>query len=87
MQIAFAESLLQKHLLGAAKDLTNVCQGKATSKGPEKEVVQTILHRIHASLSGVQTSLSAFEHAAPNLPGEDLSIKAQVFFFRYEAHV
>lgn len=83
MQVAFAESLLKRHLLGAAQDLKDVCQGKATSKGPEKEVVQTILHRVYACLSGVQTSLPGFEHAASELPGQDISVKAQVSSWSY----
>ena len=79
MQIAFAESLLDRHLLGGARDLISICEGKSTFKGPEKEVVQTILQRIHGSLSGVQTALQGFEQAASvSMTGEDLSIRAQV---------
>lgn len=78
LQIAFAEDLLQRHLVSAAKDLTDICNGKSTLPGQEREVVGVVLHRIWRSMNGVQSCLPYFKQEGVRLSGENLSIKAKV---------
>ena len=73
VQVAFAEEILERHLAAAAKDLMAICRGESHIKGPEKEVVRVVLHRIHQCLSGAQSCLPDFEITGPKLSGKDLS--------------
>lgn len=76
--MAFAETLLQRHLLGAAQDLAGICRGEGSARGPEKEVVRGALHRIYQCLSGVQACLPDFSHPGPQLSGDALHYNASV---------
>jgi hypothetical protein len=86
VQIAFAEELLQRHLLGAAKELVSLCQGGGVDaiRSSEKETVRVLIVRIQHCLSGVRSGLPDFKHAGADLEGVDLSVTAAVSWTRFE---
>ena len=72
---------MARHFLGAARELKEVCSGGNSSKGSEKEVVRTCLHRMQQCMSGVRSCIPDFKLAKKESGGDVLTMKGLVGTF------
>ena len=83
-QVKFAEELVQRYLLGAARKLAAFCRGETNGEqGPEKEVARVWLHYIQQSLNGLQSCLPDFQLTGNLSGGQDLAVHAKVWAGRH----
>jgi len=94
VQTDFAGELLQRHLVGAARQLVALCRGGGGdgSRASGKEEVRVLILRMQQCLSGLRSGLPDLPHAGLDLPGEDLSVSASVrskppWWFKFFLHL
>lgn len=75
VQVEFAEELLQRHLVAAARELAGA--GSFGGTIAAKERIRVLLSRIHSCLRGVQSCLPDFL-PVHELQGVPLAMKAKV---------